>query len=105
MFDLFCDPMDREAAKLPSSSVHGAFPGKNVGVGGHFLLWGISQAGDQTCDSCISRWILYQEAGILEQLPKTTIQVLAFHFTSAIIKKLEHRGSLVSNASSSILLL
>ena len=32
------DPMDYS---LPGSSVHGISPGKNTGVGCHFLLWGI----------------------------------------------------------------
>ena len=32
------DPMD---CSLPGSSVHGIFPGKNTGVGCHFLLQGI----------------------------------------------------------------
>ena len=31
------------------------FPGKNTGVGCHFLL----QPRDRTCISCIGRWILY----------------------------------------------
>ena len=30
-----CDPMD---CSLPGSSIHGIFPGKNTGVGCHFLL-------------------------------------------------------------------
>ena len=34
-----CNPMD---CRLPGSSVHGIFPGKNTGVGCHFLLQGIS---------------------------------------------------------------
>ena len=34
----FCDPVD---CSLPVSSVHGIFPGKNTGVGCHFLLQGI----------------------------------------------------------------
>ena len=33
-----CDPMD---CSPPDSSVHGIFPGKNIGVGCHFLLKGI----------------------------------------------------------------
>ena len=33
-----CDPMDYS---LPGSPVHGIFPGKNTGVGCHFLLQGI----------------------------------------------------------------
>ena len=37
-----CDPMDYG---LPGSSVHGIFPGKNTGVGCHFLLQGIFPPG------------------------------------------------------------
>ena len=33
-----CDPVD---CSMPRSSVHGIFPGKNFGVGCHFLLQGI----------------------------------------------------------------
>ena len=33
-----CDPM---GCNLPGSSVHGGSPGKNAGVGCHFLLWEI----------------------------------------------------------------
>ena len=33
-----CNPMD---GSLPGSAVHGIFPGKNTGVGYHFLLQGI----------------------------------------------------------------
>ena len=33
-----CDPVDYSP---PSSSVHGASPGKNTGVGYHFLLQGV----------------------------------------------------------------
>ena len=33
-----CDPMD---CSPPGSSVHGIFPGKNIGVGCHFFLQGI----------------------------------------------------------------
>ena len=36
-----CDPMD---CSPPGSSVHGDSPGKNTGVGCHFLLWGIFPA-------------------------------------------------------------
>ena len=35
---ILCDPTD---CSPPSSSVHGIFPGKNPGVGCHFLLHGI----------------------------------------------------------------
>ena len=34
----YCNPMD---CSQPGSSVHGIFPGKNIGVGCHFLLQGI----------------------------------------------------------------
>ena len=35
------------------------FPGKNTGVGFHFLLQGSEQPRDWTLVSCIGRWILY----------------------------------------------
>ena len=35
---LFCDPVDCDP---PGSSAHGISPGKNAGVGCHFLLQGI----------------------------------------------------------------
>ena len=38
LFWSFCDPMD---CSPPGSSVHGIPPDKNIGVGCHFLLWGI----------------------------------------------------------------
>ena len=47
----------------PDSYVHGNFPGKNTGVGCHFLLQGIflTQGSNPwvSCISCIGRWILY----------------------------------------------
>ena len=52
-----CDPMD---CSLPDFSVHGIFPGKNTGVGCHFLLQGIfvtPGSNPQLCVSCIGRWI------------------------------------------------
>ena len=39
---LFWDPMD---CSPPGSSIHGIFPGKNTGVGCHFLLQGIFPTG------------------------------------------------------------
>ena len=36
------------------------FPGKNTVVGCHFLLQESSWPRDQTCVSCIGRWVLYQ---------------------------------------------
>ena len=53
-----CDPRD---CSLPGSSVHGYLPGRNTGVGCHFLLQRIFPTLDQTlisCISCISSWIL-----------------------------------------------
>ena len=38
MHTYICDPMN---CSLPGSSDHGDFPGKNTGVGCHFLLQGI----------------------------------------------------------------
>ena len=39
---------------LPGSSVHGILPGKNTGVGCHFLLQGIFQTqGSNTCLLCL----------------------------------------------------
>ena len=59
---LFCDPMDCSPPRLlcPWS-----FPGKNTGVGCHFLLQrirGSSQSKDQTDAFCIGRWVLYHRA-------------------------------------------
>ena len=53
-----CNPMD---CSPPSSSVH-RLPGKNTGMGCHFLLQGIFPTRDWTqvsCISCIGKWILY----------------------------------------------
>ena len=47
---------------LTLKTMSNGFPGKNVGVGGRFLLQGIFQPRDQTCISCVScvgRQILY----------------------------------------------
>ena len=38
------------------------FPGKNTGVGSHFLLQGSSRPRDQTCISCNGRWTLHHWA-------------------------------------------
>ena len=48
-----CNPMDRSP---PGSSVHGIshFPGKNTGVGCHFLLQGIFPTQGSNHVSCIS---------------------------------------------------
>ena len=51
-----CDPRD---CSPWGSSVHGDSPGKNTGVGSHFLLRGIFPT-HVSYVSCISRQILYQ---------------------------------------------
>ena len=52
-----CDPMDY---CLPGSSVHGDSPGKNTGVGCHFLLQGIFPTRESNPDLLNCRQILYQ---------------------------------------------
>ena len=47
------------ACSPPGSSVHGNSPGKNTGVGSHFLLQGIFPT-QISYISCIGRQILYQ---------------------------------------------
>ena len=54
---LFVTPWD---CRLPGSSVHGIFAGKNTGVGCHFLPHGSSRSRDWTQVSCVSymgKWI------------------------------------------------
>ena len=51
-----CDPMD---CSPRGSSVHGDSPGKNTGVGSHFLLHGIFPT-QLSYVSCIGRQILHQ---------------------------------------------
>ena len=46
-----CDPMD---CSLPGSSVHGDSPGKNTGVGCHFLLQAIFPT--QGLNQCLLHW-------------------------------------------------
>ena len=47
-----CDPRS-----LPGSSVHGDSPGKNTGVGCHFLLQGIFLTqGSNPCLLCLLHW-------------------------------------------------
>ena len=51
-----CHPMD---CSLPGSSVLGISPGKNAGMGSHFLLQGIFPwPRDWIHVSCIGRWVL-----------------------------------------------
>ena len=45
----------------PGSCVHGDSPGKNTGVGCHFLLQGIfptQEPNEVSCNSCLHSWIL-----------------------------------------------
>ena len=53
-----CDPRD---CSPQGSSVHGDSPGKNTGVGSHFLLRGIFPT-QVSYVSCVSRQILYQHS-------------------------------------------
>ena len=56
-----CESMD---CSLPSSSVHGDSPSKNIGVGCHALLQGIFPTQGSTCISyvsCIGRRVLYHQ--------------------------------------------
>ena len=51
-----CDPMDY---RLPGSSVHGIFQARTLEWVTIYSSRAPSQARDQTCVSCIGRWILY----------------------------------------------
>ena len=54
-----CDPI---GCSWPSSCIHGISPGKNPGMGGHFLLQGIFLTQDlNQCQLCC-KWILYHLA-------------------------------------------
>ena len=53
----FCDPVD---CSLPGSSVHGIFPGKNTGVGCHFLLQEIFPTQGSNLSLLHCRHFLYQ---------------------------------------------
>ena len=53
---ILCDPMDRSP---PGFSVHGDFPGKNTGGGGHALLQGIFPNPGLNPGLSHYRWILF----------------------------------------------
>ena len=55
-FLILCDPVDCD---LPSSSVHGDSPGKNIGVGCHSLLQGIFLTQGSNSGLLHCRLILY----------------------------------------------
>ena len=59
-----CGPVDHS---LPGFPVHGIFPGKNTGVGCHFLPQGSSRPRDQTCVSYVH---LQYHAGSLPLAPR-----------------------------------
>ena len=73
-----CEPMDCSA---PGSSVHGIlqYPGKDTGVGCHFLLQRIFLTQDQMCVSYTGRWILYHWA-TREALSFIKLQKFIFPF-------------------------
>jgi len=52
-----CDPMD---CSQPGSSVHGDSPGKNTGVGCHFLLQGIFPTQKSNLGLLHCRQLLYR---------------------------------------------
>ena len=60
------------------------FPGKNTGVGCHFLLQGSSWPRDQTWVSCIGRLVLYhgapREAQRSSKVKQTQILIQAIHY-------------------------
>ena len=51
-----CDPM---GCSPPGSSVHGDSPGKNTGMGCHFLLQGVFLTQGSNLSLLYCRWILY----------------------------------------------
>ena len=63
---IFCDPI---GCRLPGSSVHGDSPGKNTGVGCHFLLLGIFPT--QGLNLCLLHW----QADSLSQGPPFLIPI------------------------------
>ena len=72
-----CDPVDYN---LSGFSVHGIFPGKNTGVGCHFLLQGIFPAQTSNGVSCIGRQILFRWATREAQLFRKSL------FKSCLLK-------------------
>ena len=97
-----CNPMD---CSLPGSSVHRDFPGKNTGVGCHFLLQVIfpTQGSNQGLPHC--RKILYQlsyQGSPLyfgtTQIPTTPLPPRPFHLalgnSHSKIDRVSSRGTL-----------
>ena len=60
-----CDPVDHS---LPRSSVHGDSPGKNIGVGCHAFLQGISPTQKSNPGLPHCRWIRYCQGSPQTQL-------------------------------------
>ena len=71
-----CDPI---GCSLPGPSVHGYSPGKNTGVGCHFLLQGIFQIQGLNPGLLHCRWILYQ---MNQKGNPRTLAWVAYHFAS-----------------------
>ena len=72
---ILCDPMD---CTLPDSSVHGASPGKNNGVGCHALLQEIFATQGSNPGLVHCRQILYH---LSHQGSPTTLEWVAYPFT------------------------
>ena len=67
-----CDRMD---CSLPGSSVHGIFPGKNTGVGCHFLLQGnFPTQGPKPQILCLLDWLA-------DSLLLSHLRTLTCHYT------------------------
>ena len=75
-----CDSMD---CSPPGSSVHGIFPGKNTGVGCHFLLQGVFPTQGLNLGLLHCRWILYCLSH--QGSPRTFMQVIYFFSMSIFI--------------------
>ena len=88
-----CDSLD---CSPPGSSVYGIFPGKNTGVGCHFLFQEIlltQGLNPSPCVSCIGRQILYHCAAweaVCLMAKRIILSCLTFplllHFLTSIIK-------------------
>ena len=77
-----CDPMD---CSLPGFSVHGDSPGKNTGVGCHFLLQGVFLT--QELNPCLFS-LLHWQAGSLPLVPPGKAQFENVVFSKSSLKQL-----------------
>ena len=83
----------------PGSSVHGDLPGKNTGVGGHFLLQGIFPTQGWNLGFPHCRRILYSSTELRGKLQQSLSYVLPVSLDVLILKHLtpvksHRRGSL-----------